>query len=526
MLPIPSAAARWSFLGCLCLALIAGLTASPSLATFAGAGLLGLAAVFVMTMPLGRQLRRQRLEFAWWLDHDSGAASGSAIPGAPFAIRCYLRQRSGIALEVKRLEPLSQGIELLDGPAALRIPAASKANFQIRALAPASGRVVLHGLAVTLRGPLGLFDTALYFPNPLSIKVLPRAAARTRRRPHLRRGGAAAPAGRTQVRHRGGGTELHELREFHPGDSFRSIAWKASARRGRLLVKEVEQEIQQTRWVLLDVSGTMRGGRLGERKLDHAIEAAATAAASALDAGDRVGLITFDSRVVHTVAPGEGKGHRLAIYDALLGATELIDADLTAIGDDALGYLVADYLRQQDGLEFAVNRTLDVPALVAHVRQYIDVGKIPKVISSGPSAAALRLFCQHRGIALPYRSVPLGAATGSGGAKAQALAEALRVAGGRTRIPASIVVLSDLDAMPQTQELIGTLKLLRAHHHSVSFAVPDARTYNTKGGDETMRLVHGRSEERRLREARDWILPTGAEMWRVRGDQAAGLAIR
>ena len=38
----------------------------------------------------------------------------------------------------------------------------------------------------------------------------------------------------------GSGTELRELRELRPGDPFKSIAWKASARSGKLLVREVE----------------------------------------------------------------------------------------------------------------------------------------------------------------------------------------------------------------------------------------------------------------------------------------------
>ena len=47
--------------------------------------------------------------------------------------------------------------------------------------AKAAGRVVLHGLAVSLRGPLGLFEVPLYFPNALAIKVLPRTVAGAQR---------------------------------------------------------------------------------------------------------------------------------------------------------------------------------------------------------------------------------------------------------------------------------------------------------------------------------------------------------
>ena len=58
---------------------------------------------------------------------------------------------------------------------------------------------------------------------------------------------------------RGGGDELAMLRDYHPTDPLRSIAWKASARHDRLLVKEFEQ--RRGREIVLDFS-LLRG-------LDH-----------------------------------------------------------------------------------------------------------------------------------------------------------------------------------------------------------------------------------------------------------------
>ena len=36
--------------------------------------------------------------------------------------------------------------------------------------------------------------------------------------------------------------EIRELRDHAPGDPLKRVAWKASARRGRLLVREMERE--------------------------------------------------------------------------------------------------------------------------------------------------------------------------------------------------------------------------------------------------------------------------------------------
>ena len=53
----------------------------------------------------------------------------------------------------------------------------------------------------------------------------------------------------------GDGYELRELRDHQPGDPFKRIAWKASARHGTLLVRDHEREERDVVWLLLDASG-------------------------------------------------------------------------------------------------------------------------------------------------------------------------------------------------------------------------------------------------------------------------------
>ena len=64
--------------------LIVGLgTRSPAATTLAGAGFVALAIALALTMPLGRRVRRQRLEFAWWLGHGDPAGGGGAVNPTP-----------------------------------------------------------------------------------------------------------------------------------------------------------------------------------------------------------------------------------------------------------------------------------------------------------------------------------------------------------------------------------------------------------------------------------------------------------
>lgn len=526
MLPSPTHAAIVLFCGGLAGVALGIALASPAAIALGGVSLVAVAATLAASVSMGRRLRAERLEFAWWLDHGTGTAGGSAVPGVPFDVRCYVRHRGGQRLEVERLDPLvPESVRVTDAAREpFAIAARARTEFTLQLLAPAAGRVVLHGLAVAVRGPFGLFQTPLYFPNPLVIKLLPRAAAgRYRGRRALPHASSAARSGRTMVRRRGGGTELHEIRELVPGDPFKSIAWKASARRGRLMVKEVEQEVQETRWTLLDVSGTMRGGPLGGRKLDFAVEVAAAEARGATEGGDRVGLITFDSRIVSHVPPAEGKAQVLRVYDALLACTEIVDEDLTDIGDAALAEYVLRYVRQQDGLDFRRGRNVDLVGLVAHISRRITSmsGRaLSEVHATASSARVLRAFCRERGLPLPHR------ADAGSGAKARALAEALTLAGGRSRVPTSIVVVTDFDGITDDDAFLRALKLVRAHGHRVSFVLPDGRSFAdapTRRLEEDLSVVYGRSEDRRLQRSKAMLGRLGVPAVVARRGDAPGL---
>ena len=300
--------------------------------------------------------------------------------------------------------------------------------------ASAAGRVVLQGLAVAVPGPFGLFLAPLYFPSPLTVKVLPRAALQGTAATRLASGEAVERSGLTPLRRRGAGLELHEIRELRPGDPFKSIAWKASARAGKLLVREVEREVQDTLQIVLDISGSMRGGAPGERKLDHCIELCALLAREALERGDRVGLLTVDGRVVAHVPDAEGLPHMLRIYEALLAATEIVDADLTEVDDDAVAAIVALHVKRQEGIDLPEDAEASLAALAAHAARALQSEPAsPDVVAGTPAHALLRRFCRARGIALPYRPETRGFA------KAAGLGNALRKAASHHALAAHAV---------------------------------------------------------------------------------------
>ncbi len=110
-------------------------------------------------------------------------------------------------------------------------------------------------------------------------------------------------------RHALGGTEFAELRDYYLGDDLRLIDWKATARRGRPLVRVMEPERDQPLIILLDRGRLMTAQVAGLKRFDWALNAALALAMTGLRRGDRVGLAVFDQGLFRWIAPQAGDSH-------------------------------------------------------------------------------------------------------------------------------------------------------------------------------------------------------------------------
>ncbi len=149
---------------------------------------------------------------------------------------------------------------------------------------------------VTIRsiGPLGLAGRQGTHVVPWTLRVLPPFHSRRLLPSRLAR--LRELDGRSAVRIRGAGTEFDSLREYVVGDDTRSIDWRATARRGGVVVRTWRPERDRHVLLVLD-TGRTSAGRVGDApRLDAAMDAALLLAALSTRAGDRVELLAYDRR--------------------------------------------------------------------------------------------------------------------------------------------------------------------------------------------------------------------------------------
>ena len=94
-------------------------------------------------------------------------------------------------------------------------------------------------------------------------------------------------------------TDFLEVRDYHPGDPYRSINWKVTARRlssspGAYQVNEFEKEGKKAVWIFLDTASHMALGTTVKNTLEHAVRAALGFADFYLNRECQVGLCIYD----------------------------------------------------------------------------------------------------------------------------------------------------------------------------------------------------------------------------------------
>jgi uncharacterized protein (DUF58 family) len=182
---------------------------------------------------------------------------------------------------------------------------------------PRRGRFRFAELEVATRAPFGLFEKARPLEAAAELIVLPRKTPP----PPLEARSAAREGDRPMARV-GIGYEVHGLRDHRAGEDARSIHWRTSARAGRLIAVEREQERRRRVWIVLDHRG------LSGDALDHAVESAAALFEREIDAGAEAGLALCG----RSLPPAGGEAQKLA--GLLLLAVLEPDADGPAPAPD------------------------------------------------------------------------------------------------------------------------------------------------------------------------------------------------
>ncbi|MDX6485321.1 MAG: hypothetical protein QOF43_474 [Gaiellaceae bacterium] len=197
-------------------------------------------------------------------------------------------------------------------------------SYDLRAVP--RGRYAFGPVSLTFADPFGLARVLLEQGEPQALVVYPRLVTLDRL---FSEGGAHAQDGRRLLLRRPTGYELHSVRDYIEGESLRKVHWPTTARRGRLMVKELEDAPRDEVAVLLD--GDERAGTAGS--FDLAVRAAGSILQAHVRRRRRCALVVNSAARDVQLVTGDGDWRRAlevlagAERDARTPAYALLQAD-------------------------------------------------------------------------------------------------------------------------------------------------------------------------------------------------------
>ena len=119
---------------------------------------------------------------------------------------------------------------------------------------------------------------------------------------------------------RGQGLDFDDFRQYQHGDEVRFIDWNVTARMNEPYVRRFREERELSVIMAVDVSGSADFGSKHLSKRELSAEIAAILGFSALQNGDKVGLLVFAGEPVMFIPPEKGSRHLLRMIREILMA--------------------------------------------------------------------------------------------------------------------------------------------------------------------------------------------------------------
>ncbi len=150
------------------------------------------------------------------------------------------------------------------------------------------GRHRFEPVRLSIADPFGLAEARLTVDEQQALVVYPRLVELERL---FFDGGAGPEHGRQLLLRRPVGFDLHSVRDYQPGDSLRRVHWPSTARRGELMVKELEDSPRDEVAVLLDGDPSAVVGSPPDSTFDVAVRLAGSILLAQVRRGRRCVLL-------------------------------------------------------------------------------------------------------------------------------------------------------------------------------------------------------------------------------------------
>jgi len=230
-------------------------------------------------------------------------------------------------------------------------------------------------MRIFVSSPLGLLSKRYSFcPKDTVTKVYP-SFIQMRKYSFLALNDRLHEYGLKKIRRLGHTMEFEQIKRYVAGDDIRTINWKSTAKHGKLMVNQYQDEKSQPIYSVIDTGRVMKMPFEGLTLLDYAINSVLAFSNIAIMKDDKAGLLDFNKKVNTFLPASKTSAQMLKINESLYNIkTDFWDSDFS--------YLYAYIKRKitQRSLIMLYTNFEHIPALKRQLRYIKGIARKHPVI--------------------------------------------------------------------------------------------------------------------------------------------------
>lgn len=224
-----------------------------------------------------------------------------------------------IQIKIKNLYPITLNFTIIDelpfqfqkrdfNIKGIILPAEEKTyNYLLRPVK--RGEYSFGNIHVFISTRIGIIQRRETFNAEQTVPVYP-SFLQMRRYELLAISDKLSDAGIKKIRRISNNKEFEQIKEYVTGDDYRTVNWKATARKSKLMVNQYSDEKAQHVYSIIDMGRSMKMPFEGMSLLDYAINSALVLSNIAILKGDKAGLITYSEKI-NSLLPAQGKASQM-----------------------------------------------------------------------------------------------------------------------------------------------------------------------------------------------------------------------
>lgn len=242
-------------------------------------------------------------------------------------VSLFISNRYNFPVHALIIDELPVQLQIRDWKRVLQIPALMSETISYQVKPFTRGEYTFDNINVIVAGPLRLSRRRYAISAKHTVKVYP-SFVQMRRFQLLAISNRLQEAGIKKVRRLGHSSEFEQIKEYVRGDDYRTINWKATGRKGSLMINNYTDEKSQQIYCVINKGRVMKMPFDGMTLLDYAINASLVLSNIAMVKQDKAGLVTFAEKIDSFVPADKKPGQMNLILESLYKQqTQFLEAD-------------------------------------------------------------------------------------------------------------------------------------------------------------------------------------------------------